>query len=75
MLVLNQLEAGVLNLVLGGPATEPRVQRHLRGLRAPYRHGVASALAAGNRATRPVIGEWSPGIMRSGAESRANHQG
>lgn len=75
MLVLNQLEAGLLSLDLDEPATEARVQRQLRGLRAEYRHEVASALAPGNRASRPVIGEWAPAIMRSGAERRANYQG
>jgi hypothetical protein len=64
--VLNQLEAGWLSLDLGGPATQARGQRQLRGIQAHYRHGVASALVYANRATRPVIGEWSPWIVRCG---------
>ncbi len=53
LLVLNQLEAGVLSAAQAGQLLG-LAQRQLRRLRAGYRQEGASALAHGNRGKRPV---------------------
>ncbi len=53
LLVLNQLEAGVLSAAQAGQLLG-LAERQLRRLRAGYRQEGASALAHGNRGKRPV---------------------